>query len=103
MRKSRKYKWRKLQKNVKPYIKKFKKVWELWIAEYKFYQNNIPILTNDIDINDQYLIRFLLVKNILNVSLVTQTLKKLDFHAYFIDKWLYINKKIDENDIFIFE
>ena len=45
---------------------------------------------------------FLLVNKILNISLFTKILKKIDFFAYSLDKCLYIKEILIKIDIFIF-
>ena len=53
------------------------------LKEQEFYQNESPVLIKDMDIIKQYyLISFLLVNKISNISLVTKVLKRLDFSAY---------------------
>ena len=53
------------------------------LKEQEFYQNKSPVLIKDMDIIKQYyLISFLLVNKISNISLVTKVLKRLDFSAY---------------------
>ena len=51
--------------------------------EYKFYRHNSPISIYEIDINEiavkkqYYLVSFLLVNKILNISLVTKMIKEI--------------------------
>ena len=53
------------------------------LKEQEFYQNKSPVLIKDMDIIKQYyLISFLLVNKISNISLVTKVLKRLDLSAY---------------------
>ena len=52
------------------------------MEEYKFHQNKSPVLINDIDINKIIVSNKLpLVNKVLNISLVTKILKKLDLYA----------------------
>ena len=54
------------------------------IEEFRFHQYKSPILINDIDfMKQQYLISFLSVNKILNISLVTKIIKKTDLYGYF--------------------
>ena len=53
------------------------------IVEYKFYHNKISFSINDVDVNEIAVSNKLsLVSKILNISLVTKILKKLDLYAY---------------------
>ena len=57
----------------------------------EFYQYKTPISINDIDINKIVISnKFPFGKKDFNISLVTNTLKKLDLYAYSIHKLLYI-------------
>ena len=61
------------------------------IEEYKFHHNKISFSINDVDVNEIAVSNELpLVNKILNISLVTNILKKLDLYAYSTD---YISKK----------
>ena len=61
------------------------------LKEQEFYQSKSPVLIKDMDIIKQYyLISFLLVNKISNISLVTKVLKRLDFSAYSVQTWTYI-------------
>ena len=61
--------------------------------EYEFYQYKTPISINDIDINKIVISnKFPFGKKAFNISLVTNTLKKLDLYAYSIHKLLYIKE-----------
>ena len=55
------------------------------IEKYKYHQNKSPISINDIDVSKK-VVNFPLVNKILNISLVTNILKKLGLYAYSIHK-----------------
>ena len=58
---------------------------------------------NDVDVNEIAVSNKLpLVNKILNISLVTNILKKLDLYAYSTHKWLYIKEILMKIDVFIF-
>ena len=53
----------------------------------KFHQHKSLILINNIDINKITVSnKYILVKNVLNILLVTKMLKILDLYAYFFQK-----------------
>ena len=53
------------------------------IEEQKFHHKKISFSINDVDVNETAVSNKLpLVKKILNISLVTNILKKLDLYAY---------------------
>ena len=57
------------------------------IEEYKFHQYRSPILINNKDVNKIVVsISFLLVNKILNISLLTKIIRKLDLYAYYFQK-----------------
>ena len=56
------------------------------IKEYGLCQYKSNISINDIDIN-----KTVVSNKILNISLVTKILKKLDFYQYSAHEWIYIN------------
>ena len=59
------------------------------IEEHKFHQYKSPVLINDIDINK------IVVSNRFSFSkhnLVTKMMKKIDFCAYSVQKWVYIKE-----------
>ena len=64
------------------------------IQECKFFQNKHPILIKNIDINKIvvsififiYFLCFILVNQILIISLVSKIIKKLDLYAYSFQK-----------------
>ena len=59
----------------------------------EFYQYKTPTSINDIDINKIVISnKFPFGKKDFNISLVTNTLKKLDLYAYSIHKLLYIKE-----------
>ena len=60
--------------------KKITKFDDSGIKGFEFHQYKSPILINNIDINKwKYLISFLSVKKILNISLLTKMLKRQTF------------------------
>ena len=65
------------------------------LKEYKCYQGESPIFL----IKQQYLLNFLLVNKILNISLVTKILKKIDLYVYSVRKKLYIKVILMKIDI----
>ena len=57
------------------------------IEEFKFHQYKSPILINDIDfMKQQYLISFLSVNKILNISLVTKIIKKTEMCVFYDER-----------------
>ena len=58
------------------------------IEEHKFHQNKNTILIKDVDMDKTVVSNnFLLVKKILNISLVTKIIKQLDPDAYSFQKF----------------
>ena len=54
-----------------------------------------------ISIKQQYLFRFLSFNKILNISLVTEMIKKLYLYAYSIQKLVYMKEKFIKLDVCI--
>ena len=54
------------------------------IEKHKLHQNKSPISINNIDINE--IIRFFLVKGVLNTLLVTKMVKMLELYVYCFQK-----------------
>ena len=71
---------------MKPYIKMDKEIIKFddtEIEEYKFYQYKSSISINDIGINELVVFnKFPFDNKILNISLATKIMKKLDLYAY---------------------
>ena len=65
--------------------KKIMKSDDTEIEKYKYHQNKSPISINDIDVSKK-VVNFPLVNKILNISLVTNILKKLGLYAYSVHK-----------------
>ena len=67
-------------------MEKVIKFGDIEIQKQKFHQHKAPISIKNIDINKIILIRFLLVKRLLNISLATKMVKKLNPYVYFSQK-----------------
>ena len=65
--------------------KKIMKSDDTEIEKYKYHQNKSPISINDIDVSKK-VVNFPLVNKILNISLVTNILKKSGLYAYSVHK-----------------
>ena len=64
---------------------------------------NIKALKN-LDINKiVYLIKLLSVKKVLNILLVTKILKELNLEAYFLQKWVHIEKPFMKLNLCLFD
>ena len=61
------------------------------IEEFEFHEYKIPILINEIDINEIVVSdKFPLGKQDFNISLVTKIIKKLNLYAYSFQKRMHI-------------
>ena len=56
------------------------------VEEYEFHQHKSPISINDKNINEIVVSNKPFVNKILNISLVTKIIKKLDLYAYSFQK-----------------
>ena len=57
------------------------------IEEYDFHQHESPISINNINVNKTVVSnKGFFISKILNISLVTKMLEKLDLYAYFVQK-----------------
>ena len=73
------------------------------IEGYKFHQNKRPIAINDINTNKMVVSNeHPFGKQDLNISLVTNILKKIDLYPYSVHKWLYIKKNLMKINVFLF-
>ena len=71
--------------------KKIIKLHDTGIEEFEFHEYKIPILINEIDINEIVVSdKFPFGKQDFNISLVTKIIKKLNLYAYSFQKRMYI-------------
>ena len=71
---------------------------DIEIEKQRFHQHKEPISINQTQILIKFAISnkvFFGKKKDLNISLATKMRKKLDFHVYFSQKWLHIEKNKD--------
>ena len=91
---------------MKPYIKMDKEIIKFddtEIEEYKFHQYKSSISINDIGINELVVFnKFPFDNKILNISLATKIMKKVDLYAYSFQEWVYIKDIVIKLNVCIF-
>ena len=91
---------------MKPYIEMDKEIIKFdntEIEEYKFHQYKSSISINDIGINELVVFnKFPFDNKILNISLATKMMKKVDLYAYSFQEWVCIKDIVIKLNVCIF-